>query len=61
MNRQSSCVMCSPTEHLLTVFSQGADADDFNPDRFIDANGQVTPAIADTKDGASSFGKAFVH
>ena len=32
--------------------SQGADADDFNPDRFIDADGQVTPAIADTKDGA---------
>ena len=32
--------------------SQGADADDFNPDRFIDADGQVMPAIADTKDGA---------
>jgi len=35
----------------------GPDADDFNPDRFIDADGQVTPAIADTKDeGHVSFG-----
>jgi hypothetical protein len=40
--------------HLLTsTNSQGADADDFNVDRFIDADGQVTPAIAETKDGAS--------
>jgi len=34
------------------IFSQGADADDFNPDRFIGPDGQVTPPIADTKGGA---------
>ena len=44
--------------HPLTyAVSQGADADDFNPDRFIDADGEVTPALADTKDGASCFDK----
>ena len=49
------CVVCSvSSEGLLTYAApQGADADDFNPDRFIDADGQVIPAIADTKDGAS--------
>jgi hypothetical protein len=31
---------------------QGGDADDFNPDRFIDDVGQLVPAIADTKDGS---------
>ena len=30
---------------------QGPDADDFNPDRFIDGNGDITSALADTKDG----------
>jgi len=44
----------------MSAVSQGADADDFNPDRFIDA-GQVTPALADTKDGASSFGVKYIH
>ena len=40
--------------HLLTsTDSQGADADDFNPGRFLDTDGQITPAIADTKDGSS--------
>ena len=40
--------------HLLTsINSQGANADDFNPDRFINADGQMTPALADTKDGSS--------
>jgi len=39
--------------HLTLTVSQGADADDFNPDRFIDTDGQVIPAIAATKDGAS--------
>ena len=40
--------------HLLTsANSQGADADHFNPDRFIGADGQVTPALAGTRDGAS--------
>ena len=38
---------------LTLTVSQGADADDFNPDRFIDADEQVTPASADMKDGAS--------
>ena len=51
------CVVCSTKRHHLTsAASQGADADDFNPGRFIDADGQVTPALADTKDGASGFG-----
>ena len=58
MNREKAVyvrrVFCVLQGHLLTSAAlQGADADDFNPDRFIDADGQVTPAIADTKDGAS--------
>ena len=49
-------------EHPLTsAVSQGADADEFNPDRFIDADGEVTPALADTKDGASGFGEKVVY
>jgi len=58
MNREQTVFVRNvfATKHLLTfAFSQGADADDFNPDRFIDADGQVTPALADTKDGVSSF------
>jgi hypothetical protein len=39
----------------LTRRSQGDDADDFNPDRFIDGNGQLSPALADTKDGKGCF------
>ena len=39
--------------------SQGADADDFNPGRFIDADGEVTPALADTKDCASVIRRYF--
>jgi hypothetical protein len=31
--------------------SKGPDADDFNPDRFINEHGQLSPALADTKDG----------
>jgi hypothetical protein len=30
---------------------QGDDADDFNPDRFIDDRGKFSSSIADTKDG----------
>jgi len=37
---------------LIFTLSWAADADDFNPDRFIGPDGQVTPPIADTKDGA---------
>jgi len=65
------CMNREQTVYVRTVFSerhpltstvfQGADADDFNPDRFIDADGQVTPALADTKDGASSFGEKFIY
>ena len=56
MNRDQTVYVrrafCVPQRHLLTsAVSQGADVDDFNPDRFIDADGQVTPALADTKDG----------
>ena len=32
--------------------TQGDDADDFNPDRFIDKGGRLSAAIPDTKDGA---------
>jgi len=31
--------------------TQGPDADDFNPDRFIDDNGELLPPVADTRDG----------
>ena len=47
------CILCSLRISPDFVVLQGADADDFNPDRFIDADGQVTPAMADTKDGTS--------
>ena len=30
---------------------QGDDADHFNPDRFISEAGQLSPALADTKNG----------
>ena len=58
MNREKMVyvrrVFCVLRGRLLTsAVSQGADADDFHPDRFIDADSQVTPAIADTKDGPS--------
>ena len=56
------CVVYSIKRHRLTsAVSQGADADDFNPGRFIDADGQVTPALADTKDGTSGFGMNSIH
>ena len=57
------CVVHSMKRHPLTsTVSQGADADDFNPDRFIDADGGVTPALADTKDGVSGFDDdKFIH
>ncbi|EEB92885.1 hypothetical protein MPER_08537, partial [Moniliophthora perniciosa FA553] len=32
------------------VEAYGADAEDFNPGRFIDKNGKIMPALADTKD-----------
>ena len=48
----------SSKRHILTpTVSQGADVDDFNPDRFINADGEVTPPLTDTKDGGSSFGE----
>jgi len=55
MNLEKAVYVCRAFHlgHLTLTVSQGADADDFNPDRFIDPDGQVTPAIADTKDGAS--------
>ncbi len=31
--------------------SQGADADDFNPDRFINESGEVSFPLTDLKDG----------
>ena len=34
---------------------QGPDVEDFNPDRFIGEDGKLLPALADTKDGMSSF------
>ena len=30
---------------------QGEDANDFNPDRFIDERGQLSAALADTRNG----------
>ena len=33
------------------------DADDFNPDRFIDEKGELLPPIADTVGGGSIIGK----
>ena len=33
--------------------AQGDDAEEFNPDRFIDENGQLSCSIPETKDGAS--------
>ena len=60
MNREQTVYVrgTSSGRHTLTyAVSQGTDADDFNPSRFINADGEVTPALADTKDGASGFGK----
>ncbi|KAJ3847214.1 cytochrome P450 [Lentinula lateritia] len=34
----------------------GPDASDFNPRRFLDNNGQLKPAVADTKEGHVSYG-----
>jgi len=45
----------------MFAVSQGGDADDFNLDCFIDGDRQVTPALADTKDGASGFGEKYIH
>jgi hypothetical protein len=57
MNRDRSVyVRCSSvTVGLPFSFHhmQGEDADDFNPDRFIDENGQLAPPIDDTRDGVS--------
>ncbi len=39
--------MLHSTSHLTT---QGPDADDFNPDRFI-GNGDISSDFPDTKDG----------
>ena len=67
MNREQMVyvrsVVARPTKrHPLTfAVSQGADADDFNPDRFMDENGQVTPPLADTKDGGFGFGEKSFH
>lgn len=33
---------------------QGPDVENFNPDRFIGKDGDLLPALADTKDGMSS-------
>jgi cytochrome P450 len=43
----SRTFLCYAASHLTT---QGPDADDFNPDRFIDRSGDIS-ALADTKDG----------
>ena len=58
MNREQMVYVCRVVYvlcwHLLmSAIPQGADADDFNPDRFIDADGHVTRVTADTNDGAS--------
>ena len=45
------CLFLFRFTHIL----QGEDADEFNPDRFIDEHGQLSPALVDTKDGASFF------
>ena len=36
---------------LLVPYVQGDDADHFNPDRFIGEDGQLSPALADTRSG----------
>jgi hypothetical protein len=38
---------------ISSYIIQGEDAEDFNPDRFIDENGQLIPPISDTRDGMS--------
>jgi len=35
----------------MSNFTQGDDADDFNPDRFINKDGGLSPALADTWNG----------
>lgn len=56
LNRDRTVYVCP----VLTIFcfplcplhaTQGPDADDFNPDRFIDDNGELLPPVADTRDG----------
>jgi hypothetical protein len=42
------------TPSLTIVIQQGKDADDFNPDRFIDGGGKLRPPVPDTRDGTSS-------
>ena len=59
LNRDRSIYVC----HILTIFwfplclshaTQGPDADDFNPDRFMGKNGELLPPVADTRDGVLS-------
>ena len=42
-------ILCFPL--CPSCATQGLDADDFNPDRFIGENGELLPPVADTRDG----------
>jgi hypothetical protein len=41
--------------------TQGPDADDFNPDRFIGDNGELLPPVADTRDGVFWYSYVLLH
>jgi hypothetical protein len=48
------CVMFCSIAYYHSLTLQGPDANDFNPDRFIDEHGELLPALVDTKDGMLS-------
>lgn len=55
MNRDQNiyvcCVLFCSFAYCHSLTRQGPDANDFNPDRFIDEHGELLPALMDTKDG----------
>jgi hypothetical protein len=42
-------------EYSVTHDIQGDDADDFNPDRFLDEKHELSAPIGDTKDGKAFY------
>ena len=45
------CILFCSFAYCYPLTLQGPDANDFNPDRFIDEHGELSPALIDTKDG----------